>query len=230
MTLKRVVDGAYILAMGKANAYLLDAGPELVLVDAGFPDKASVVLDAIRQLGRSPNDLKHLVFTHGHPDHIGSAAALVRETGATTYMHAADVGLAETGGPFRPMTPGSGLIPSIAYRLFWKQDERVPPFKIDKTFADGHTLPLAGGLRVVHLPGHCAGQVALLWQGARLLIAGDVCMNIFGITDPLGFENRAEGRRSQRKLAALTFEAACFGHGAPIKGGAEAGLRGAFLE
>ena len=104
LSLKRIVDGAYRVAMGNANAYLLDAGPDLVLVDAGFPGKASLVLDAIRALGRRPSELKHLVFTHGHPDHIGSAAALIRETGATTYMHEADVTLAETGGPFRPMT------------------------------------------------------------------------------------------------------------------------------
>jgi glyoxylase-like metal-dependent hydrolase (beta-lactamase superfamily II) len=38
--------------------------------------------------------------------------------------------------------------------------------------ADGETLPIAGGLHVVHIPGHCAGQVAFLWQGERLLIAG----------------------------------------------------------
>jgi glyoxylase-like metal-dependent hydrolase (beta-lactamase superfamily II) len=53
--------------------------------------------------------------------------------------------------------------------------------------ADGETLPIAGGMHVVHIPGHCAGQVAFLWQGERLLIAGDVGMNILGIGDPVGF-------------------------------------------
>ena len=228
MTLKRIIDGAYLVPMGNANAYLLDTGPDLVLVDAGFAGKASVALDAIRQLGRPVSDLKHLVFTHGHPDHIGSAAALVRETGATTYMHAADAPLAESGGPFRAMRVGRGLIPRIAFPLVWRPDERMEPFRIDRHLADGETLPLAGGLRVVHVPGHCAGQVALLWQGGRLLIAGDVCMNILGIGDPIGFEDVEEGRRSQRKLAGLDFEAACFGHGGPIASGASARLRRAF--
>ena len=41
MVLKKIIDGAYLVPMGNANAYLLDAGPELVLVDAGFPGKAS---------------------------------------------------------------------------------------------------------------------------------------------------------------------------------------------
>lgn len=81
MGLKKIVEGAYLVALGFSNAVLLDGGPELALVDAGFPDKASLAFDAIRQLGRAPRDLRHLIFTHGHPDHIGSAAAIVRETG-----------------------------------------------------------------------------------------------------------------------------------------------------
>ena len=226
--MKRIIGGAYMVPMGNSNAYLLDAGPDLVLIDAGFPGKAPLVFDAIKQLGRPIGDLKHLVFTHGHPDHIGSAAALVRETGATTYMHAADVSLAESGGPFRPMTAGHGLLQHILYRLVWKPDERMEPFRIDRRIADGETLPLAGGLSVVHVPGHCAGQVALLWQGDRLLIVGDVCMNVFKIGDPVGFEDVEDGRRSQRKLAALRFEAACFGHGSPITKGASERFRRAY--
>ena len=226
--MKKIVEGAYLVPMGNANACLLDAGPELVLVDAGFPGRASIVLDAIRRLGRSPGDLRHLVLTHGHPDHIGSAAAIVRETGATTYLHAADAPFAESGGPFRPMTAAPGLIQKILFRLVWRQGERMEPFRIDRHLVDGETLPLAGGLRVVHVPGHCAGQVALLWQGGRLLIAGDACTNVFGLGDPVGFEDAEAGRRSQRKLAGLDFEAACFGHGKPIVSGAAERFRKAF--
>ena len=204
---------------------LLDGGPELALADAGFPDKASPVFDAIRQLGRTPRDLRHLIFTHGHPDHIGSAAAIVRETRATTYMLALDAPFAETGCPFRPMNPAPGLLPRTAYRFVWRPQERMEPVRIDRHMADGETLPIAGGLHVVHIPGHCAGQVAFLWQGERLLIAGDVGMNILGPGDPVGFEDIEEGRRSQRKVATLRFNAAVFGHGRPIHSGASERIR-----
>jgi hypothetical protein len=60
------------------------------------------------------------------------------------------------------------------------------------------------------------GQVALLWRPGRMLFAGDVCMNVMGLGDPVGFESLTEGRASQRKLASLSFDAAGFGHGAPI--------------
>ena len=230
MALRKIVDGAYCVPLGPANAVLLDAGPELVLVDAGFPGKESIVFDAISQLGRTPRDLRHLVFTHGHPDHIGSAAAIVRETGAATYMHAMDVPLAETGGPFRSMTPAPGLLPRTVFRFVWHPQERMEPVRIDRHLTDGEVLAIAGGLLVVHTPGHCAGQVALLWQGGQLLIAGDVGMNILGLGDPVGFEDIGEGRRSQRKLAALRFDAAVFGHGRPIGSRAAERVRSAWGE
>jgi glyoxylase-like metal-dependent hydrolase (beta-lactamase superfamily II) len=75
---------------------------------------------------------------------------------------------------------------------------------------------IAGGIEVMHAPGHCAGQVALLWRPGRMLFAGDVCTNVMGLGDPVGFESLEEGRASQRKLASLSSDAAGFGHGAPI--------------
>ena len=140
-------------------------------------------------------------------------------------MHAVDAPLAETGGPFRPMDPAPGLLPRTAYRFVWRPQERMEPVRIDRYIADGETLPVAGGLQVVHTPGHCAGQVAFLWQGERLLIAGDVGMNIVGLGDPVGFENVEEGRRSQRKVAALRFDAAVFGHGQAIRSAASERVR-----
>jgi hypothetical protein len=49
-----------------------------------------------------------------------------------------------------------------------------------------------------------------------MLFAADVCTNIMGLGDPVGFENLEKGRVSQRKLAGLSFDAAGFGHGKPI--------------
>lgn len=225
MGMRAIAEDAWLLALGNANAVLLRQGGELALIDAGFPGHEKVVLDAVAELGRRPSDLRHLVFTHGHPDHIGSAAAIVRATGARTYMHAADVSLAETGGPFRPMAPAPGPVKGIAYRLFWRPRELMPPFAIDQTIADGELLPVAGGLRAVHLPGHCAGQVALLWRDGRLLAGGDVFMNMLGLGDPIGFEDEAEGRRSQRRLAELDFGAVAFGHGPAVTEDAAARVR-----
>lgn len=216
MAMKKITENAWLLALGNANCVLLQDEDELTLVDAGFPGKEKVVFDAIAELGKRPSDLKHLVFTHSHPDHIGSAAAIVGATGARTYMHVTDAPQAITGGPFRPMTAAPGLLHKIMFRLVWDPNEQMQPFAIDQHVADGDVLPVAGGLRAIHVPGHDAGQVAYLWGGEELLIVGDVFMNIMGLADPVGFEDEAEGRRSQRRLAGLTFDKAVFGHGGAI--------------
>jgi glyoxylase-like metal-dependent hydrolase (beta-lactamase superfamily II) len=82
MAVKLVIDRVHLVPMGMANAFLIESDDGLTLIDAGFPRKEAAVFGAIRGLGRSPDQLEHLIFTHGHPDHIGSAAAIVRETGA----------------------------------------------------------------------------------------------------------------------------------------------------
>src|SRR6516165_8593364 len=82
MGMKLVIDRVHIVPMGMANAYLIESDGGLTLIDAGFPNKQAALFEAIRGLACSPDQLQHLVFTHGHPDHIGSAAAIVQETGA----------------------------------------------------------------------------------------------------------------------------------------------------
>lgn len=216
MAVKSVIKGVHLVPMGTSNAFLIEGDDGFTLIDAGFPDKEAAVFGAIRKLGRSLDQLKHLIFTHGHPDHIGSAAEIVRETGARTYLHPLDIPIAESGGPFRPLQGAPGLLRPILCRLFFHPNEPVEPVTIDEPLTDGELLPVAGGIEVIHTPGHCAGQVALLWRPGRMLFAGDVASNMMGLGDPLGFENLEEGRASQHKLASLSFDAAGFGHGQPI--------------
>jgi glyoxylase-like metal-dependent hydrolase (beta-lactamase superfamily II) len=224
MTAKKLVDGLYRIP-GLASTYLINAPEGLTLIDTGFPNGAEKLLAAIRQFGRAPSDLRHIIPTHAHLDHIGSLAAIVRATGARTYMHALDAPIAERGAGFRPLTAAPGLLPGLLFKLFARSNSSVEPCRIDQTVADGEVLPIAGGLKVIHVPGHCAGQVALLWIERRVLFTGDACTNILGLGPPIGYEDQAEGERSQRKLAGLDFEIACFGHGPPLLHDAAAQFR-----
>jgi glyoxylase-like metal-dependent hydrolase (beta-lactamase superfamily II) len=216
MAVQSVIKDVHLVPPGTSNAFLIEGHDGFTLIDAGFPDKEAAVFGAIRNLGRSLDQLKHLIFTHGHPDHIGSAAAIVRETGARTYLHPLDIPIAESGGPFRPLKAAPGLLRPVLCRLFFHPNEPVEPVNIDEPLTDGELLPVAGGIEVIHTPGHCAGQVALLWRPGRMLFAADAVSNMMGLGDPLGFENLEEGRASQYKLASLSFDAAGFGHGQPI--------------
>ena len=147
--MKRVITGVYVVPLGNANAFLIEGDDRLTLIDAGFPGKGAVLFGAIRGLGRSPDELQHLIFTHGHPDHMGSAAAIVRETGARTYMHPLDIPIAENRGLFRPLTAASGLLRRMMCKVFFNPDERVKPVSIDQPLTEGEILPFAGGIEAV---------------------------------------------------------------------------------
>ena len=213
MAPKAIAKGLYAVPVGTVNTFLIDAPDGLTLIDAGFPDKADVILKALHDLGKAPTDLRAIVLTHAHPDHIGSLAALKRATGAQTWIHEADSSIAERGHGFRPMAAAPGLFNRLLFGLFAGRKIEVEPTVIDHKVKDGEVLPIAGGLKAIHVPGHCAGQIALLWQGRGVLFVGDTCSNLMGLGPPICYEDRAEGERSQRKLAGLDFDIACFGTG-----------------
>ena len=96
----------------------------------------------------------------------------------------------------------------------------VAPTAIDGRLNDGDVLPIAGGIRVIHTPGHCAGHVAYLWEERGVLFAGDTCKNFLGFSLSIGYEDLPDGRRSLGKLASLDFDTACFGHGKTMVGAA----------
>lgn len=68
--------------MGMVNAYLLQSMDGLVLIDAGWPGKADAIFQAVQDAGKDPKDIRHLVLTHGQIDHAGSAAEVIKRTGA----------------------------------------------------------------------------------------------------------------------------------------------------
>jgi hypothetical protein len=67
MAVKSVIKGVHVVPMGMSNSYPIEGDDGLRLIDAGYPGKEAVVFGAIRGLGHSLDQLKHLIFTHGQP-------------------------------------------------------------------------------------------------------------------------------------------------------------------
>ena len=119
------------LGLYQTNIYILSNDTEAVVIDPGYePD---IILDALE--GR---ELKAILLTHGHFDHVGAVKELVAETGCKVYIHAADLSLP-------PMI--------TAGQLYYTH-----------TYAEGDTVcPIEGAeLHVLHTPGHTPGSVCLL--------------------------------------------------------------------
>ncbi len=230
-----VVPGVWDLPISIVHAYLIADGdaPDapLALVDTGLPGSAPAILSAVAALGRRPEDVRWIVATHLHVDHTGSLAELKRATGAEVMMHPADAAMVAEGRGGRTMheSPAPGSAQFVAG--FDAALRRMEACATDRLLADGDELPFAGGARVVHAPGHAAGQVALLLPGAGgVLVAADALGNRGTLGWSVGYEDLALGAASVRRLAELEFDTAAFGHGDPIVGGADAQFRRAARE
>lgn len=226
MSIKPIVPGLYVIALGNVNAFLLTQG-ELTLIDTGVAGSEGKILQAIGKLGHQPAALRHIIITHCHPDHAGSLAALQQATGATTYAHPLDASAIRAGTVNKRLTPTPQLLQRLLFWLFIRNSSpNYPPAAVDREINDGELLPLAGGLHVIHAPGHCAGQVALFWpQHGGVLFAADACANMPSLNYSLGYEDLDLGKQTLAKVAQLAFAAVCFGHGNAITQDATAKFR-----
>jgi glyoxylase-like metal-dependent hydrolase (beta-lactamase superfamily II) len=202
--------------LGMGRAYVL-VGDGLTIVDSSMPKQGRKILEYVARLGKRPDDVRRVVVTHHHVDHVGSAVELIEETGAELYVHEAEV-------PFlrgeRVQAPnGPAPVRALARRL----GPRAPVVpRVHHLLRDGDTIAIGGTLRVIHAPGHTMGSIALLWEDESVLFTGDALSHLLRISLPVGIftEDMEQAKRSAAKLAALQFETACFGHGPPVVGGA----------
>ena len=220
------------LKMGNVNAYLLQVTDGLVLIDAGWPDKADLIEQRVRETGHNPADIRHLVLTHGHIDHAGSAAEMQRRTGARVYAHAADLDLITQGEAEHPGTTVTpGILPHLLDLVFIKPGGTTyEALSVDQTLTHGEALPMATDVEVIHSPGHSAGHIALLLKPEGVLIAGDICSHVLGLGYSILNEDRALARQSILRVAEYPFDQAVFGHGSPLKPRANQLLKEKFQE
>lgn len=226
MAVRQLTSDIYMIP-GLVNVYMLLTDDGVVVLDTGFPGRAPKILKAVRSLGKSPSDVRHIVLTHCHPDHIGSAAALKRETGATVWAHPLDAPMIEAGTTMRqPMCPSPGLRNRILALLLAGRVAQVEPVKVDRFLEEGQSPAFAADMTAYHLPGHCQGQIALLWRRhGGVLFPADSCVNRHGLKLPVGTEDPRLALTSLTRLTKLDFDMVCVMHGKPVMSGGAAEFR-----
>lgn len=147
---------------------LVDAGGA-VLLDTGFPGDGKRIRQVMQQAGVGPRDVRAILLTHGHIDHVGCLAELKAWTGAPVYAHALERAHIDGVYPYTGFAKVCGVL-ETAGRLA----TNYTPGKIDVEIAGGDELPFWGGLRVVHLPGHTLGHCGFYSAKHGLLFSGDL--------------------------------------------------------
>ena len=225
-------------SQGLVNVYLLEEAGEVTIIDAGLPGLWKELPGELAAMGRTLDDVRALVLTHAHSDHVGFAERIRRERAVPISVHADDAALArgevkQTRDPHGPGYRGWSLRALLRFAVYGiaRSMTTVVPIAEVATFIDGATLDVPGTPRVVHVPGHTAGSVVLHLEARNAMLVGDAFVTrdvITGRTGPRFFPAfNADNRQAAASLSRLDGLAARYvlpGHGDAWSGGLEEAL------
>jgi glyoxylase-like metal-dependent hydrolase (beta-lactamase superfamily II) len=216
------------------NSYLVEESGEVTIIDAGVPGFYRDIPGELAAMGRTVADVRALVLTHGHSDHIGFAERLRRDDRVPVWVHEMDAALARGEVP----NPSKGFGPIKLGPLFgflWftvlRGGLRTPKIKEVATFGDGATLDVPGSPSVILTPGHTPGSAALHVPSLGALFVGDAFATYAVTTGARGPQvapftaDAAEAVASLPRLDAVSDDLVLPGHGDPWTGGIPEAIR-----
>lgn len=144
-------------------AYLI-YGNQLCMVDSGIAPAKEMVFDYLRKTGRDLKEVRWILQTHSHGDHIGLSSEIKKISGCRVAAHGAEIDwIEDIDKQYRER-------PTPTFRTYVQNGT-----KVDRVVKDGEVLDLDGGesLKVIHTPGHSAGSISFIYSADGALFSGD---------------------------------------------------------
>jgi glyoxylase-like metal-dependent hydrolase (beta-lactamase superfamily II) len=217
-------DSLHRVGSDLVNTYLIEDERGLTVIDTGIPGQWQDLTAELGAMGRSPEDIRGVILTHGDTDHRGFAERLRSEYGVTISVHEADAALARGEITKRVSWGTMKLGPTLSF--IWYAGRRgglrVPGVAEVATVVGGETLDLPGDPRVIHVPGHTPGSIAIASVGA--VFVGDAFTTRHVLTgvegpQPAPFTmDQEQALASLARLEELETTWVLPGHGPPWRG------------
>lgn len=206
-------EGVNMISCGNVNCYIIRGMSGDVLIDTGTPDYRDEI-----EVWLHNYNVKLIVLTHGHNDHIGNAGYFSGLLNAKIAMSAYDVPLAKNNlaRKFYAVGIRGKIMEKASVKLMKSMAEY---FDTDIFLSDDMTIGEEYGIencKAIKLDGHTKGSFGIL-HGKDLYI-GDAAMNYTEPLFPALCESPAAARRSLDRVKDISPERIFFGHGAPIEG------------
>lgn len=213
---------------GYSKAYMVDGGEGLIIIDTLYDADAQLFLDEIARIGRTVDDVRHILLTHAHRGHLGGLATLKDRSRAPIYSHPWEADIIAGDRPIQAVdkwnTNPIQSWPIVFIGELTMRFNRHQGRPVDRLIEGGDRV---GPLEVIYTPGHTPGHIAFYWPERKALFTGDTF-----VTWPLvcpGWSNSTLNEKqsweSLEKLARLDVEIVAPGHGDVLRRGGGAVIR-----